>query len=195
MKKVLIVFTTVAIAGFLLSGCNEIKKMFENANGIIVYGDQKQIESVFEKEKKELQEKDAYSIKVAKVDEQKAIILDKPTAKALVEKELLRKIKANDETEALTKLPETAKDQNILFAKDTIEDVMIEEQKIPFSYEGNVIIGEGRVFGDMFLVVNNSTWSTIAGTEKTMGIMKYDEDPKKKLGDVNVEATQLVKIK
>ena len=193
MKKSLVVFVHVIVLGSLLSGCNPIDKFFPQANGIILYGDQQQIESSFKKVKTSLEE-DAYSMKIAKVVDQEIVILEEKTAKELVEKGLLKEVINGTDTEPVTSLRELKKHEMVLFAKEKLDEVTLEGKPLKVTYEGNIIIGDARVYGDMFLIVDDADWSAMKGTEKTIGILKYDKDPSVEIGKFGVEREQLVKI-
>lgn len=194
MKKVLSVCIAAVLAGFMLTGCSAIKEAFQKANGVILYGDQQQIEDSIQKEKDDLIEKDEYTIKVVQNGEKKILILNENTAKDLVKKELLKKVTNETDTEPITALPEVIKGKAILYAKQKGEEVNLEGMNLDVSYEGNKVIGDGRRYVDMFLIVNEDDFSAIKGIEKTMGIIKYDKDPDKKLPGFDVEQVQLVRI-
>lgn len=194
MKKLLIVCLTAVIAGSILTGCSAIKEAFEKANGVILYGDQQQIENVFKKEENSLKEKDQYTVKMAEDGDQKVLILDEKTANALIEKELFKEVKNDTETEPITLLLEVNQGKGVLFAKQNMNNINLGGRKVAVTYEGNKIIGDGRSYADMFLIVDDADFSTMKGTEKTLGIIKYDEDPDKKLVNFDVEQVQLVKI-
>ncbi|MCP3738430.1 lipoprotein BA_5634 family protein [Rossellomorea sp. BNER] len=194
MKKLLSVCFTAVIAGSLMTGCSAITEMFEKANGVILYGDHKQVAEVFEQEKDDLKEKNEYKFKVAEDQGQQILIFNETTAKALVEKELLNKVVKDDETEPIKSLPEL-KDKGILFTKqDNVDKVTIDGQSLSVSNEGNIVIGRGRAYGDMFLVVSDDKWSAMMGTEKVMGVIEYDKDPAEKLPEFEVEKVQLITI-
>jgi len=57
-----------------------------------------------------------------------------------------------------------------------------------------LIIGDGRAYSDMFLIVNDADWASIKGTEKMMALLEYDKDPSADGLDYDVEKTQLVRI-
>ena len=57
-----------------------------------------------------------------------------------------------------------------------------------------MVIGIGRAYADMFLIVNDEDWSSLEGTEKTLAILEYDKDPGKDGLDYDVEEVQLVQI-
>ncbi|MGE8204945.1 lipoprotein BA_5634 family protein [Heyndrickxia sp. NPDC080065] len=194
MKKLLSVCVTAMLAGSLLTGCSETKEKFTKANGVVLYGDQNQVENIFDQEKEDLKEKAEYKIKVADAGDQKVMILDETTAKALVDKDLFKEVKKDDETEAISSLPEVKKGNAVLFAKEEVNELNLDEKKLKVSYEGNKIIGDGRSYVDMFLIVDDNEWSSINGEKKTMGMIKYEKDPKKKMIDFKVDTVQLVKI-
>lgn len=192
MRKILSICLTAAFAGTLMTGCSAITEMFEKANGVILYGDHDQVAEVFEQEKDDLKEKNEYKFKVAEDHGQQILIFNETTAKALVEKELLNEVVKDDETEPISSLPEL-KDKGILFTKeDEVNKVTIDGHPLSVSNEGNIVIGHGRNYGDMFLVVTDDKWSAMKGTEKSMGVIEYDKDPAKKLQDFKVEKVQLI---
>lgn len=193
MKKILTVFVNVTVLGFLLSGCNPIDKYFPQANGIILYGDQQQIESSFEKVEKSLEE-DGYSVKVAEAGDQEIVILEEKTAKAILEKGLFIEVINDSDTEPITSLRDLKKNEMVLFAKEKVNEVTIDGQPLKVTYEGNKIIGDARVYGDMFLIVDDANWSTMQGTDKMIGIIKNEKDPSVEMGEFDVERDQLVKI-
>lgn len=194
MKKFLSVCMAAILAGSMLTGCSAIKEAFQKANGVILYGDQQQIAASFQKEKDDLIEKDEYPIKVVENGEKKILILNENTAKDLVKKQLLKKVTNETDTEPITSLPEVTKGKGVLFAKQKTEEVHLEGVQLEVSYEGNKVIGDGRRYVDMFLIVDEDDFSTIKGIEKTMGIIKYDKDPDEKLPEYDVEQVQLVRI-
>lgn len=194
MKKLIVVCITAIMAASIMTGCSGIKEVFSKANGVILYGEQKQIEGVFNQEKKEVKEKAEYKVKVAEAGKQKVLILDKTTAKALVGNGLFKEVTKDGKTDTITILPEVKKGNAALFAKQNVNQLNLGGKKIKVSYEGNKIIGDGRSYVDMFLIVDDSEWSAMKGAEKEMGIIKYKNDPKKKIANFDVEAVQLVKI-
>ena len=194
MKKVIGLCLIVIVAGSLMSGCGQIKDIFEKGNGVVIYGDNNAIKNVFKEHKKHIKEKDSYHYKTTETNNQTVIILEKKTASALIEKGLLKEVLEDSETEAMKKLPETSKGEAILFAKENMDKLEINDHPIDISYEGNTIIGGGRTYGDIFLIVNKSDWAKIDEEEKTMAVIQFDKDPKNLLKDFDVDAFQLVKI-
>ncbi|RAS91781.1 hypothetical protein A3863_04700 [Priestia endophytica] len=192
MKRLLSVCTTVVVVGSLMTGCNSAKNAFQKANGVIVYGNQQQIGDALSQDKKDIKETDEYTVKIAEVGKQDMMILDKTTAKSLVEKKLLKEVTKNNDTKAVTSLPKVTKDNSILFAKQESKEDKLAGQKI--TYEGNKIIGDGRSYVDEFLIVDDSQFATIKGSKKEMAIIKYDKDPSEKLSEFDGDEVQLVKI-
>lgn len=190
MKKLFIVFLTSIVAVSLLSGCGMLAK----ANGVILYGEQQDIIDSIERDKKEILEEDQFNIKIVEHGQQQIMILTEETAQELVSKKLIRKITDQEKakTEVITSLPKVAQSEGLLFAKEKVEELDVVDK---VKYEGNLIIGEGRTYTDMFLIVNNADWDAIKGTEKTMAVLKYDKDPSADGLSFDVEKTQLIRIK
>ncbi|MDT3762139.1 lipoprotein BA_5634 family protein [Priestia filamentosa] len=194
MKRLLSICATVIVVGSLMSGCSATKDAFQKANGVILYGNQQQISDALNQDKKDIKEKDEYTIKVAEDGKQDMMILDKTTAKALVEKKLLKEVTKDNDTEAITSLPKVTKDINALFAKQEVKEMNLAGQNSKIIYGGNKIIGDGRSYVDEFLIVDDSQFTAIKGTEKKMAVIKYDKNPDKKLSEFNVDEVQLVKV-
>ncbi|MFP7484343.1 lipoprotein BA_5634 family protein [Priestia filamentosa] len=194
MKRLLSICATVIVVGSLMSGCSATKEAFQKANGVILYGNQQQISDALNQDKKDIKEKDEYTIKIAEDGKQDMMILDKTTAKALVEKKLLKEVTKDNDTEAITSLPKVTKDTNALFAKQEVKEMNLAGQNSKIIYEGNKIIGDGRSYVDEFLIVDDSQFTAIKGTEKKMAVIKYDKNPDKKLSEFDVDEVQLVKV-
>lgn len=189
MKRLLIGCTAAFMATSLLAGCS----IFDKANGIILYGDEQKILDSLKEEHKGQTEKENFSIKIVETDDERIMVMDEDTAQALAGKQLLRKVVDGDDTEAVESLPELEKGGNILYAKKELDEVTIDEEIFKTSYEGNIIIGDGRAYADMFLIVDNKDWPAVAGAEKAIGIIQYNKDPDD-IGKFDVERAQLVKI-
>lgn len=194
MKRLLSVCATATVVGSLMTGCSAAKDAFQKANGVIVYGNQQQISDALNQDKKDIKEKDEYTIKVAEDGKQDMMIVDKTTAKALVEKKLLKEVTKDNDTEAITSLPKVTKDTSALFAKQEVKEMNLAGQNSKIIYEGNKIIGDGRSYVDEFLIVDDSQFAVIKGTEKKMAVIKYDKNPDKKLSEFDVDEVQLVKV-
>ncbi|MCZ8534599.1 lipoprotein BA_5634 family protein [Psychrobacillus psychrodurans] len=192
MRKLLIVFLTTLIVASILTGCN----MFAKANGVILYGEEQQILDSLEREKDDLAKEDQYKIKVMENDGQQIIVLTDETVQALVKKKLIKEITNQEKgkTKAISSLPKVAEGEGILFAKKEPAALNLEGKDLNVEYEGNLIIGEGRAYGNMFLIVNDADFDSIKGTEKMMALLEYDKDPSADGLDYDVEKTQLVRI-
>lgn len=189
MKKLIGLSLAAAISMSALTGCGLLG---EKANGFVLYGTETQVQAVADKEKPT--EKDMYKMKVVNIDDKKVLVMDQKTADELVKKELLQKVE-NDETTAIDKLPAVTEEQGVLFAKEEVANVALDGYAL--KYEGNIIIGDGRSYADMFAVVDDTAYNNVAGEEKTVGVLKFDKDPAEKMpvqGE-DVERAQLVKIK
>ena len=191
MKKLFIVFLTSIVAASLLSGCGMLAK----ANGVILYGAEQDIIDIV-KQDNDIIEEDQYSIKLLENNGQQIMVFTEDTARALVKKQLIREITDQEKgkTKVVTSLGNVAKGEGLLFAKKSMKEINIGEESMNVDYKGNLIIGEGRVFTDMFLIVNEADWDSIKGTEKSMAVLKYDKDPSADGLSYDVEKTQLVRI-
>ena len=135
-----------------------------------------------------------HKIKILTNDNRKVMIVKEETAQSLVKKKLIREITNPEkgETEAISSLSKVAKGEALLFTKEKSHEIELEDLNI--KCEGNLVIGIGRAYADMFLIVNDEDWSSLEGTEKTLAILEYDKDPGKDGLDYDVEEVQLVQI-
>jgi len=196
MKKTILCILTTLMAAIVLSGCS----MFAKANGVILYGEEEEILNAIEKEEGKVKKKDKpveveqHKIKIVTNDNHKIMILKDETAQSLVKKKLIREITNQEKgrTEAVSSLSKVAKGEALLFTKEKPFELDVENLKI--KNEGNLIIGIGRAYADIFLIVNDEDWASLEGTEKVLAILKYDKDPGKDGLDYDVEQVQLVEI-
>ncbi|HFU7090033.1 TPA: lipoprotein BA_5634 family protein [Bacillus cereus] len=192
MKKLVGIGLAAAISFGALSGCSLLE---EKANGMVTYGNEKQINRVIDLNNNNIKEKDTYKMKLATLEDKKVLVMDKKTGEKLVKKELVKKVETDDTTKAIDKLPTVTAEQGVLFAKEKVENTTIDG--IQLKYEGNIIIGDARSYADMFAIVDDTTYKKVNGEEKSVGVLKFDKDPKDIMMNVTkeTEATQLVKIK
>ena len=190
MKKSLLTGVSMVVLGLIVTGCS----LFPKANGIILYGDEQQITDSLDQEKENLIEEEQFKIKLNEEKEQRIMIMNEETAHALIEKGLIMEVKNANKSEAIGSIPELSEGESILFAKEERNEISIEGQSFDVKYEGNNIIGDGRIYVDMFLIVDDKDWPSIKGEEKTLAIMEYKSDPSDRMGLFDVEGTQLVKI-
>ncbi|QTD42776.1 lipoprotein BA_5634 family protein [Sporosarcina sp. Te-1] len=181
---------TTALAVLALSGCS----MFAQANGVILYGEEEEITNAVEKEKDKATEEEQHEIKIFTEDNRQIMILTEDTAQSLIKKKLIKEITNQEKatTKAISSLPKVLKGEALLFTKEKSHELELENVNI--SYEGNLIIGDGRTYADKFLIVNRADWDSFDGTKKTMAILQYDKDPSANGLRYEVEKTQLVRI-
>ncbi|RLQ92527.1 lipoprotein BA_5634 family protein [Planomicrobium sp. Y74] len=189
MKKITLWLAALCGGAIILSGCNILDK----ANGIILYGDEEKVLSSLKEEHKGQVEKESLSVKLMHTDGKRLMIMDETSAQYLLEKELLQEVKDGRDTEALSSIPELAEGETLLFAKKEDSDIGFDSLPDQMNYEGNIIIGDGRVYADMFLVVTDESFTELEAEAKTMGIIQYNKDPGG-IGGFGVEKEQLVKI-
>lgn len=194
MKRFIKLLSISLLSMSLLTGCSLTDKILSKANGVALYGSQQQIENTIEKYKKELKSETSHKIKVAEIDDKKLMIINKTTAEAFIKRGIFKKVDKDDNTETLKSLPAVTSDTGVLFAKNNIENLMINDKKLNVKYEGNTIIGDGRVYVDMFAIVDDSIWETIDGEEKTIGLLEFNKDPKHEMINFDVELAQLMKF-
>lgn len=192
MKKTVLAILTMLMVAIALSGCN----MFAKANGVILYGEEEDILNAVEKEKEKLVKEEQHKIKILTNESLQIMILTDKTAQSLVDKKLITEITNQEKakTKAITSLPKVAKGEGLLFTKEASPELTTEEINLNIKNEGNLIIGEGRTYADLFLIVNEEDWATQGGTEKTLAVLQYDKDPSTGGLQYDVEKTQLVRI-
>ncbi|SDZ23133.1 lipoprotein BA_5634 family protein [Thermoactinomyces sp. DSM 45892] len=191
MKKWIGIGLAIAILLGVLSGCSLFGK---KANGFVLFGTKDQVEAMVSKYKKELKETDVYTAKLTTLGSKKVLVLTKKNGEALVKKALLKKIDNNNDIKAIEQLPTITAGQGILFAQDKVENAIIDGAK--FKYEGNIIIGDERLYADMYAIVDEATFTKMKGEEKSVGVLKFDRDPSKDFPNKNgVEASLLVTMK
>ena len=126
-----------------------------------------------------------------------SLSLKDETAQSLVKKKLIREITNQEKakTAVISSLPKVAVGEGILFAKKEPAALNLEGMELNVKYEGNNVIGRGRAYADMFLIVNDADWASIKGTEKMMALLEYDKDPSADgLSDYGVEERTLVRF-
>lgn len=167
----------------------------EEKNAILAYGTEDQIKKIITKNESLVQEYQIHKFKIASIHNEQVLILNETTAKKLIKKELLNVVSEKNTVKPLGKLPISIHQNGILFAKKQIANPMISEYKL--TYEGNVIIGDLRIYGNMYAVVSDSTYKKIQSPQKTLGILQFDKNPINELPRkiLDIEDVQLVKVK
>ncbi len=192
MKKTVLGILTMLMAVTALTGCNMLAK----ANGVILYGEESEIVKAVEKEKDELVKEEQHKIKILDNNGHQVMILSEKTADALVKKKLINEITNPEKAKikAVSSLSKISNGKGLLFAKKELKELNVDGKSLEIKYEGNLIIGEGRTYAEIFLIVTDEEWASLSGTEKTLAILEYDKDPSSKGLDYDVEKTQLVRI-
>lgn len=189
MKKITFFITAISMAAMVLSGCG----LLDKANGIILYGDEEKVLASLKEEHKGQEWKESLSIKLVEADEKRLMIMDESSANYLVRKELLREVDDGRNTEAVSSIPKLSQGETLLFAKKADSDLNFDGLSDQMNYQGNIIVGDGRAYADMFLVITDEEFTDLEAEEKTMGIIQYNKDPDG-IGNFDVEREQLVKI-
>ena len=195
MKKVigLIVVGVASVA--ILSGCGLLNDIAGKANAVVFYGDEENVQEIIDSEKKEAEKYGQYDMKFLEQDEKKIMIMDQQTAQALLKDGLWRTVNEKNSTDKMKTIPDMKKDQAILFAKEANKEINIEESELEVSYGGNMIIGEGRTYVDLFLIMPDELYGAIASKEQSIGYLRYATDPSGKIQGIDVEYIQLLRMK
>lgn len=124
------------------------------------------------------------------------MILSRTQAEEMMKGKLWNSVVREDKTELVTEISEPKEGEAILFARD-VDKSINPLSALETSYKGNIILGNGRTYVDMFLIVTDDEWDKIDAQIKTVGYLHFDEDenPKYKLNEFpTVEKAQLVSI-
>jgi len=196
MKRFMTVSIAFIFTMIILVGCSPIESIKNviapQAMGVITYGDESVVKADIGKYQEDLKSSNTYPVKLA----DNILILKSSTAQTLFEQELLRKIVGDSDTELLATLPTVTKETGIYFAKEQGSPLKIAGKEVSARYEGNVVIGHGRAYGEKFLIVDDSEWEKISGADKMMGILHFNKkNPKHELTNFSAERVQLVDLK
>jgi uncharacterized protein YxeA len=175
MKKLITIIVSVVF--IILLGTKAVEYYLDGhrANAVVLLGEKQNIQSDIEEQEGNLKSTAAtYNVKLVEVEGQKLLVMDKETANGLLKMALFQKItnSQNGETVPLVGLPEFGNNKGVLFAKNENNHFILSGGKqMDFQYGGNVIIGPGRTFADMFAVVDSSTWLSMNGKEQGLGVL------------------------
>ncbi|QHZ49742.1 lipoprotein BA_5634 family protein [Paenibacillus larvae] len=194
MRKMAGFGLSLALFAILLSGCSLFG---EGANGVLIFGDFKQVEAKIEEKKSDLASNEIQKIKVTKQGDETVLIMSKSTADSLQKKGLFRKIIDKDKTEILSSFPNVSKGKPLLFAKKESSSLTLDGNQVSVKYEGNYIVGPGRTYADQIVIADDADMVAMPGTEKAMGILETKKDPSEQIGSFgeNVDKVQSVTIK
>lgn len=195
MKKVIGLIMVGVASVAILSGCGLLNDIAGKANAVVFYGDEEKVLEIIDSEKKEAEKYGQYDMKFLEQDEKKIMIMDQQTAQALLKDGLWRTVNEKNRTDKMKTLPDMKKDQAILFAKEADKEINIEESELEVSYGGNTIIGEGRTYVDLFLIMPDELYSAIASKEQSIGYLRYATDPSGKIQGMDAEYIQLLRMK
>ncbi|GIN87185.1 hypothetical protein J6TS2_35710 [Heyndrickxia sporothermodurans] len=199
MKKALSICAVLLIACILLSGCRWFKNWKEKyiidaRNGIILYGNEKQIQESINKHRNKLVYSKIYKIKMIAFHRKKIMVINENTAKALKDRGLIKSINKRGKVD----MDETNQEMNVrkgwLYGKNKFHRLMINGKNISIEYGGNKVIGSARTYADLFLIVDQTEWNAIKGKEKVLGVLEFKKRPYKSMNQYNAEHGQLVKI-
>ncbi|GAB6422786.1 lipoprotein BA_5634 family protein [Bacillus luti] len=191
-KKLLGLGMAALFSVSVLSGCSTLDSLLGRANTVVVYGDKEQVNKASDTYKDEVKNIDKYGVKMIELNSKKIMVINDFVAEKMVEKGLLKKVDAKDDVTPLKEIPKS--DTGSIFSKNKADEVVKKGQKL--KYGGNVVIGDGRVYADMFAIVKDEVYKELQGTEKSVGVLEFSADPDEKILPLSkeVEKAQLVKM-
>ncbi|WP_336769651.1 lipoprotein BA_5634 family protein [Bacillus bombysepticus] len=191
-KKIIGLGMAALFSVSVLSGCSALDGLLDKANTVVVYGDKAQVNKASDTYKDEVKNTDKYGVKMIDFNSKKIMVINDVVAGKMVEKGLLKKVDAKDDVTPLKEIPKS--DTGIIFAKNKDDELVLKGQKL--KYSGNVVIGDGRVYADMFAIVNDEVYKELQGAEKSVGVLEFSKDPDEKILPLSkeVEKAQLVKL-
>ncbi|TVX88300.1 lipoprotein BA_5634 family protein [Paenibacillus agilis] len=187
MKKAALTMLVVMMMA-ILTGC------INQANGLILYGDEAKLKQVAETYKEDIKSQKMYNVKKVSTQGKEVIVLSETTARELIRMELWNEVKNNTQLSILKGMPTIRNESGLLFAKP--EDKHIQLEGLDLSYEGNCVIGDSRRYTDAYVVVKDSTFETIKGTMKQMKVLHTKKSMDKELVNIKdyTDAFQLVTL-
>lgn len=196
LKKRIGLSIAAVLTVVLVSGCSLVEQIFPQAKGVILYGTEQDVKADMNKFKDDVKSSELLKVKMTASNDQKVMLINQSTAEAMLKGKLLRKVSDKDKVEPITALPKVAADTPALFAKEEMNKVNMNGKEIPVKYEGNIILGDGRTYADMFMIVNDNEWAKMEGNELAVGVLHFDsKNPENELINFTAERAQLFSVK
>jgi len=202
MKKILSIYGIGLLVISIFGACSLFGGNEEPRNGLMLLGEQQTLKKIETEHKKEIKSTAFYKIKQAEYDGGQAVIMDKETAKKMMDRGILRKRDNDDDmisSAPLFSLPTSGKDEGILFAnkdKKDVKNVDLNGTKVNVKYDSDTWFGHGRdKFGKIIVIVDKDTFQKIPSAEIDMSIMELNKTYGKLGGHRtdDIEAVQALK--
>ncbi|MDD3340120.1 MAG: lipoprotein BA_5634 family protein [Lachnospiraceae bacterium] len=194
MKKgIIITIATVVVIALAAAGVFVVASsglFHKEAKGLILYGNQEQLKG--DKDMEAANTEYSYETKVKLVDEELMIIREKDMQEFYAHK-MLNQIDDQNQCKLVSKL-ESGTETPVYYGKEAKTSLNIggKEQKVTAA--GDVIIGSGRMFEDGYLVVSDSLYEELQGTETGMLVLKLNKAADKEISRCQFDQVQLIEI-
>ncbi|MCD2338383.1 lipoprotein BA_5634 family protein [Bacillus cereus] len=182
MKKILSICGIGLFVISILGACSLFGGNKEPLNGLMLLGEEQTLKKIETEHKKEIKSAAFYKIKQVEYDGEQAFIMDKETAKKVMDRGILRKRdNSNDmiSSAPLFSLPASGKDEGILFAnkdKKDVKIVVLNGTKVNVKYDSDTWFGHMRgKFDKIIVIVDNSAFQKIPATEIDMSIVELNK--------------------
>ncbi|PGB52989.1 lipoprotein BA_5634 family protein [Bacillus anthracis] len=182
MKKILSICGIGLFVISILGACSLFGGNKEPLNGLMLLGEEQTLKKIETEHKKEIKSAAFYKIKQVEYDGEQAFIMDKETAKKVMDRGILRKRdNSNDmiSSAPLFSLPASGKDEGILFAnkdKKDVKTVVLNGTKVNVKYDSDTWFGHMRgKFDKIIVIVDNSAFQKIPATEIDMSIVELNK--------------------
>ncbi|HFK1548593.1 lipoprotein BA_5634 family protein [Bacillus albus] len=201
MKKIPIFILSILIL-MSFSACAKNEKSFP-ANGVLIIGDENHTGAIINRYKENTKEHEAFSVKTGRFDQNRVLILNESTAKAMIKANIFHKRDHSSLSKPLDKLPNFSKESSLLFINEeekNIKSIEIEGKEIPVTYDSDAWLGNKRDYGALWyiIVAKNSVYKEIKANETTMQLLHLKKslgDEKPKISTDNTLINEKVKVR
>lgn len=166
------------------------------ALGLLIYDDHETIDQTIEEFSNKALTQETWQVKMVETSADETImVIPESAAQLMLANHLWHEVIHNEKANVVYELPKITTDQAVLFTKTDTDKVDIEA--IHAFNKGNIVLGNGRKYTDMFVITANEQWESLQAEEKTIGFLHFskEENPKYKLNQLrDVEAVQLVDV-
>ncbi|HHK5542538.1 MULTISPECIES: lipoprotein BA_5634 family protein [Bacillus cereus group] len=186
MNKILSICGIGMLVISMLGACSLFggKKEPETLNGLILLGEQQALKKIEGEHKKDIKSATLYKAKQVESEGKQVFVMDKETAKRVMDRDILRKRDNNDgimSSAPLRSFPASGKDESILFANKKNKDIktlVLNGTKVHVNYDSDTWLGGWRQrskFDEMIVIVPSSTFAKISVPEISMAIVELNK--------------------
>jgi len=182
MKKLLSICGIGLFMISMLGACSLFGSNKEPLNGLMLLGEEQTLKKIETEHKKEISSAAFYKVKQVEYDGEQAFIMDKETAKNVMDRGILRKRDNSNDTISsapLFSLPASKKEEGILFAnkdRNDVKTVILNGTKVNVKYDSDTWFGHVRdKFNKIIVIVDNSTFQKIPAAGIDMSIVELNK--------------------